>query len=303
LVWIDAAGTRTPIELGGRDIVPYSLALSPDAKRLAVSLREGANCDIWVNDLERGTWLRLTVDGQSQSPLWSPDGARIVFVSGGRERDLYWIASDGSGQPELLAKAGTPELRPTSFSHDGRRLLFAKGRWDVSPGSVGIKLYTMDLTGDREPRVLIDAPYPVTFGAYSPDGRWIALVTQESGRGALDLRASDLTGRRWALTPSSAAWAVGPAWSPSGREVFFQDRDRLMSVPVDPRAGPGAARVVLEQVFSAGAWDARSFELGDGRFLVWQAPPASAASATRPTRVVVIPNWLDEVRARTRPAP
>jgi len=292
--WIDSGGSRTPVDTGGREFIPDSVALSPDGQRLALSIRDGAAFDLWVTDLDRGTWLRLTQDGHSQKPLWSPDGARIAFASGRDEKDLFWVSSDGAGTPELLAKVGTEVLRPTSFSPDGKRLLYVKGTWSGPARTVGVLLYVVDLDGDRASRVLIDAPYSVTFGAFSPDGRWIAYVTLESDEPTLQLRAADLTGRRWALSKESG---TGPAWSPTSREVFFQERGRLMTVPVHPDSGPGHARVMLDHMFSVVGWAERGFEVGSGRFLVWSFPRAEGPP--RPTRVVVVPDWFDEVRART----
>jgi Tol biopolymer transport system component len=297
LEWIEADGRRTKVDIEGRDFVPYSVALSPDGQRLALAIRDGANFDLWVGELVRGTWLRLTADGQSQSPLWSPDGKRIAFASGREKKDLFWVAADGGAAPELLAKAGTVVLRPTSFSPDGGRLIFAKGTWDGPPRSVGVLLYTIPLEGarEREPRVLIDSPFPVSFGSYSPDGRWIAYVTLESGQAAVYLRAADLTGRRWALSKGNGQ---GPAWSPDGSEVFFQEAGRLKKVEVRA-TGPEGDRVVLESAFIEGNFAERSFELGKGRFLVWQPPP-EPSSPSRPTRVVLVPDWFAELRKATQ---
>jgi serine/threonine-protein kinase len=215
-------------------------------------------------------------------------------VSGLHEKDLYWVTTDGVGSPELLAKAGTEVLRPSSFSPDGHRLLFAKGTGSSTPRSQGVLLHVLELDNDRQSRVLMDAPYPVVHGSFSPDGRWIAYVTLESGGPGVHLRAANLTGRRWAL---SGGFATGPGWSRSGREVYFQYGADLVSVPVHPDSGPGEARVVLKNVFSEFEYGERSYEVGERRFLITPPRPSNA----REIRVVVIPNWFDEVRARTTP--
>jgi len=290
LKWVDEDGTQSEIDTEGREFLADSVTLSPDGRRLALSIREGTAFDLWVRDLERGTWLRLTFDGQSKSPLWTPDGTRIAFASGRREKDLYWVGADDGSSPELLAEVGTPLVKPTSFYPDGSRLLVTTGNWNSESG---IQLRTMTITGDRTLRPLMDVPYPVLFGAYSPDGRWLAFVTQETGSAGVYLRAADLSGRRWSLSNS---WGVGPAWSTSGREVFFQVAGSLEGVRVDPETGPGELRLVLSHIFSETGYAERSFEVGEGRFLIWPIPDTPAT--TLPDRVAVIPNWLDEVRAR-----
>jgi WD40-like Beta Propeller Repeat len=226
----------------------------------------------------------------SSLPCWIPKG---------RERkNLYWVPADGAGPPELLAKAETIVVRPTSFSPDGHTLLFAKGTWNGPPRNVGVLLYAIGLDGDRTPRVFMDAPYPISFGAFSPDGNWIAFVSFESGGPGVYLRAADLKGPVWPLSKDTG---MGPDWSGSGRELFFQDGSDLVSVPIVGASGPGDARVVIKHVFTEGGNSERSFELGRGRYLIWQ-PPREEGAAPQTSRVVVIPNWFDEVRARMRPA-
>ncbi len=133
LVWVDRQGLATPLI---EDRQAYNRPrLSPDGQRVAVAVQSAAKQDIWIYDIGRGTRMRLTVEGNNSSPVWTPDGKRVTFSSDrDGPQDLYWKPADGSGQAELLLNMNSQNiLRPTSWSPDGESLAFynATGARDI----------------------------------------------------------------------------------------------------------------------------------------------------------------------------
>src|SRR4029079_17549286 len=154
------------------------LALSPDGTRVA-SYRPDQQGDIWLYEFARGTTTRLTFGPTpDRFPVWSPDGNRIAFASGrsGNLSHLYWKNADGTGEEELLFMSNLPKT-PTSWSRDGRFLLF--GMTDPTSSS---DIWVLPLEGDRKPVPFLQTQFVEGQAMFSPDGRWIAYTSNESGR-------------------------------------------------------------------------------------------------------------------------
>ena len=181
LLWVDRSGAPRPaIE------APHEfdfVRLSPDGRRAAVNIVTGAKYDVWTADLSSGTISPLTSTGTVRNPVWSPDGTRLLYVStqGGRAQ-LWWQPSDGSGPPVL---AGDPRRNAwmLDLASDGKTVVYNT----ISDGTFNLE--TFALAGEGGARALADSRQAwETFGRFSPDARWVAYESDESGRGEIYLR-------------------------------------------------------------------------------------------------------------------
>jgi len=223
LVWVDRSGQEEPIPVPPR---AYTYPrLSPDGSRLALDIRDQDN-DVWIWDLMRRTLTRLTFDrGFNRGPVWTADGRRLAFSSRGDEgvENLYWQSADGSGAAVPIAPSKEIQS-PSSFSSDGRWLFF--NHPTNAPYDVGV----VDLREGRT-EMLLHAAYSETNGILSPDGRWLAYQSNESGRDEIFVRPfPDITSGRWQVSTDGG---TRPLWARDGRELFyFLPPGRVMSVPI-----------------------------------------------------------------------
>jgi serine/threonine-protein kinase len=254
--------------------------VSPDGARVAVHALGDDSADVWIYDLLRGTLTRLTFDEAFDGfPLWSPDGSRVVFQSMREGGGLFWKASDGTGEVEQLLEH--PNARPYGWSADGR-LVF-----DEATGGIGV----VKLEGDRASELVIDTG---TNPTVSPDGRWIAYTSSESGRLQIYVRPfPNVNDGKWQV---SSDVGFDPLWSPNGRELFFN-------------TGPGmmVARVETEPTFHAETPErfpvspgtpvrGTEFDISpDGeRFLLL----STRAELTDAEGLVFVQHWFEELKAR-----
>jgi Tol biopolymer transport system component len=282
LVWVDRDGHEEALKVPPRAYA--SVRLSPDGTRIALDVRDEQN-DIWIWDLQRQTMTRLTVDPSTDnSPMWTPDGRRIAFMSSrdGAPR-LYWQAADGTGAAELLADVLGGQ--PSSFSPDGTRLLFG-------PEDVGV----LTIDGPRRMEPLLKGARNAEM---SPDGRWLAYQSSESGRDEIYVRPfPNVNGGKWQV---SADGGTRPLWARDGRELFYYTAARgMIAVPI--RAGPTFAAGTAAGVFGGPAFsvptDARTYDVSaDGRrFLMIKQAPASGERAAAPLQLVVVQHWTEELK-------
>ena len=227
---MDPEGKTAPLLPTPRDYSNPSF--SPDGKRLAVQINERSNVDLWVYELERETLSRLTFDeGQDGMPVWTPDGQRVAFTSnrGGGSWNLYWKRADGAGDAERLTESSNLQV-PMSWSPDGKVLAFfeqsSESSWDLwtlpmeEDGAGGVK--------PGEPTPLLRTPFIEVWLAFSPDGRWIAYLSNESGRDEVYVRPFPGPGAKWQI---STTGGLMPTWTPNGRELFYRTADsRIMAV-------------------------------------------------------------------------
>jgi Tol biopolymer transport system component len=185
LAWFDRAGKQVGA-LG--DQADYGdVELAPDGSRVAVTIyQQQNNPDIWLYDVGRTLRTRFTFDPAIDfGPIWSPDGSRIVFDStrGRLITDLYQRPSSGAGEDEVLF-ADDSTKQATSWSHDGRFLLYRAGAntFNAVAGSASVNLWVLPLSGDRKPSPFIQTKFAIDYGRFSPDSRWVAYVSNESGR-------------------------------------------------------------------------------------------------------------------------
>jgi Tol biopolymer transport system component len=216
---------------------------TPICSRMGLSIATSSNANIWIWDLVREALTRLTLDALlNVAPLWTRDGKRIFFVSmlSGRY-GLFSKASDGTGRNDQLG--GVPaigNLFPQAWSGDGNSLILMQYITSTDIGAVSME-------DERKWRLLLKEKYNEIFPQISPDGKWMAYPSNESGRYEVFVRPfSDVeSGGRWQV---STGGGESPLWSPGGRELFYRNGDATMSVDVEtkPKLKPGKPKLFFE---------------------------------------------------------
>ena len=217
--WLDAAGKTQP--LLAKPGVYQRPRLSPDGQRLA--LDDGS--DIWVYEARRDTMTRLTFGGGTNIvPVWSPDGRYIAFNRAG---GIWWVRSDGAGKPQLLIQSKSQPV-PFSFTPDGKRLAYNEPNPDTAY-DLGTVTIESDGAGLRagKPEIFLQTSADERNPAFSPDGRWLAYASNESGTYQVYVRAFPDKGGKWQI---SNAGGVYPVWSGNGHELFFRTGDNRIMV-------------------------------------------------------------------------
>jgi serine/threonine-protein kinase len=290
--WLDSSGKMQPLlSAPGAYTVPR---LSPDGRKLG--LVNGG--DIYIHDLDRDTTSRLTSTGSANAPVWAPNGRHIAFQTAGT--GLSWIRSDGAGEPQrLLESQGT--VIPWSFSPDGRRLAYSAN----SPGpGFDIWALPLDLTDPDHPKAgkpepFLHTPADELLPNFSPDGRWIAYRSNESGSEEIYVRPFPSgSGGKWPISSGGGLYA---RWSNNGRELFFETADnRIMVVDytVDGASFvPGKPRIWSDkQLFFTGT---SNIDIApDGKRFAVFALPEAAPGEKSSVHVTVLLNFFDELRRR-----
>jgi serine/threonine-protein kinase len=284
LVWVDRQGRETPIPAPPR---AYNFPrLSPDGTRVAVFAQD-QELDLWLWDLTRRMLTRLTLGsrGLEQTPIWTPDGLRLLFSSDrAGVPNLYVQAADGTGSATRLTDSANPQL-PTGITADGTRVIF----YELTPTRQrDLRLLRLTPTPRVEP--LLETSYEERGGIVSPDGRWLAYESNSSGRFEIEVRPFPNVGAgQWQV---SNAGGVQPLWARSGRELFYVTPDgALMTVPVEPRGATwsaGSATTLVEERYYTGAAVnvSRQYDVSpDGqRFLMLSKKAAARRRPPRPRR-------------------
>jgi serine/threonine protein kinase len=266
---------------------------SPDGKRIAVALVTGNNTDIWVLDIERGSSSRLTFDPAAENiPIWSPDGTRIAYASARNGHfDLYAKRADGTGEEELLWKSDDNKS-PTSWSADGKYLLYTSGIVSIDQR---IDMWILPLTGERKPFPFLQTQFEEGLGQFSPDGRWIAYTSNETGQFEIYVRpfngpSSTEPGGKWMVSKGGGSF---PRWRGDGKQLFFQSGSDIMAVDVMTagssfQAGTPAKlfqRTALTNPIQTGGLTITK----DGKQFWFVSPPGTRGTLAAPFTVVL--NW------------
>jgi len=263
LTWFDRQGKI--LGTAGEPGDYRGLALSPNGTRVAFSERSGRASNIWLRDLSRDTSTRFTFgSGIDSNPVWSPDGSRIIFRSG---NDLYQKPANGLKDAELLVK-GSGATYATSWSHDGRFLLY-----DVHDQKSNDTTWVLPLEGDRKPVPLLVTEFRELGARFSPDGRWVAYVSGESGHYEIYVRSFAMNSAVTAVEPGgkwqiSNGYGNAPRWRGDGRELYYNSEGgQVMAVEIttNPEFRPGKPMPLGFAAANGAPWDCTA----DGRrFLV-----------------------------------
>jgi serine/threonine-protein kinase len=287
LAWIDRSGRETPVEVEPRPFV--RLALSPDNERLALALDESGNSDIWIADPSRNTMSRLTFEPTIETmPAWSPDGQYVAFRSEREGPGVFRRAASGTGTAERLTSTDGPIHSPYSWTPDGKSLLLAVFR---SFRNQAIARVTPPNTTVE---ILIDGDFAQLDPHVSPDGRWMAYQSDETGRFEIYVRPyPDVDLGRWLV---STTGGTSPRWSSDGEELFYYDGESIVRVPVSAASAFVPGRPVrLFPVKPFGGRLGPDYEVAtDGqRFLFLLPGPAAPETSTG---LIVVQNWIEELR-------
>jgi eukaryotic-like serine/threonine-protein kinase len=292
LVWVDHSGAVEALPAPARGYV-YP-RLSPDGERLAVSIL-GANGGLWVYDMGRGTLTRLTETGLIPRSIWTPDGKHLTFLAApGGALNIYWMSADGSAAAARLTTGENFQL-PGSWSPDGQVLAFS----DADP-TTGWDLWVLELQGDRKARPFLQTPYNEYAPAFSPDGRWLAYGSDETGRPEIYVRPFPGPGGKVQISTDGG---VQPVWARNGRELFYRNGDKMMVagvVEAQPVFAAAKPKSLFEGHYETGAFPFEpNYDISpDGqRFLMIEGGEQEPAA----TQLNVVLNWSEELR-RLAPA-
>jgi len=305
IYWMDREGKFTPLrETPGNYNNPV---FSPDGKRLALDINDGRKKDIWVYEWERDTLTRLTFGGESNTnPVWTPDGQRIAYSS--REKsgaiNLWWIRADGAGNAQRLAESKNTQWA-RSWRPDGKVLAFSELKLSTRSGDI----MTLPIEGDEksgwkpgEPKPFVNILFNEGAPAFSPDGRWLAYQSDESGSLQVYVRPFPGPGGKWQI---STGGGVIPKWSRNGKELFYRTADSKIMV-VTYAASGDSFHADKPQLWSPGQFTDRGFGFynfdlhPDGkRFAVLKAPGTEQADAVN--KVSFVFNFFNEIRRKLPP--
>jgi hypothetical protein len=285
LVWLDREGKK--LEALGDPADYWDPRISPNGRRVAVGI--GDPGDIWIHDLARGVRTRITFEAADDySPVWSPDGERVTFSSQrSGAGDLYAKVTSGTGKDELLTGSKLFKV-PTGWSPDGGHLLYqvsagSNARWDL----------WMLSFADLKTTPILQTEFEEGDAMFSPDGRWIAYVSNESGRYEVYVAPFPGPGGKWQV---STAGGSHPLWSRDGKELFYQALDgKLMAVPV--KIGGSFESGVPKPLFAIRTKSSpgRNFDVsGDGRRFLVNAPVGQEKMSSPP--IVLLQNWTSAMK-------
>ncbi|MBN2241097.1 MAG: serine/threonine-protein kinase [Acidobacteria bacterium] len=303
LVWVDRKGKD---ELLSAPPKLYSNPkISPDGTGVVLNIQEtgrGTNIGIW--DLVHGTWTGLTFEGSyNLAPLWTPDSKRIAYFSFSSQ-GIVSKATDGTGKESFLGSLHQygKYIFPSCWSRDGKNLIVIESIGWV-PNQLDIGMLSME--GEQDHKPLMEQDYLETQPKISPDGHWIAYTSEKSGTNDIYIRSfPDVDKGVWQI---STEGGDSPLWSPNGGELFFRNRDAVMSVSV--KTGPsfsivGTPRILFRGMYvgfknnDAGSpWDISS----DGKRFLMIKPPGTVGEGSvegDAGKINVVLNWFEELRQK-----
>jgi len=292
LVFFDREGTKLG-EVGERG--GYSQAAwSPDNTRIAVIVDEGdGSSDFWMIDAETGGRQRFTFTPKGEAasrtqPAWAPDGDRLYFTLETEGRSaIYSKRTDGGGEEDFLVEFPDAKIWPYDVSHDGQWLLFGYEMEDSAED-----LWVMPLTGEGEARPLFKTPFDEWPGSFSPDGHWLAVDSDESGRREIYVIPFPDGGGKWQVSRAGGRY---PMWREDGQELFFQDPEGgIMAVSMDlagDKFSSGEPQRLFQSFMVSGAMgDFAPSREGDRMLVVEHAVQEAPIS--------IFLNWMEAIATR-----
>jgi Tol biopolymer transport system component/predicted Ser/Thr protein kinase len=296
LVWVSRNGAEQPVAAPAHAYL--NPRLSPDGRRVAVGITE-QEAQLWLYDLSRETLTRLTFEGYTNLyPAWTPDGKRIAFSSNKEgPLNLFWQLADGSGGLERLTTSDYNQT-PNFWSPDGQLLAFhevnpttQRDIWvlrmgDPSPGSGQV----------RKAQPFLRTPFNESASRFSPDGRWLAYVSDESGRFEVYVQPYPGPGGKWQI---STEGGTEPVWNPNGRELFYRSGGKMMAVDIATQPGfaVGKPRMLFEGQYAPTPATAPNYDVTpDGQRFLMLKPSEQEQAA--PTQINVVLNWFEELKQK-----
>jgi Tol biopolymer transport system component len=294
LVWVDRSGNGSPITALRRGY--EDLHLSPDGRTVALTVEEDgwpSPAHTWLADTTRGTLTRFTFEGYSRDPVWRPDGKAIAFGSkrGPSEFGIFLKRIDGQAQAELLWASPTPIWPdPNSWTPDGRTLIFTTKSKDT-----GEDIWTLSLDGAPAAKPWLQTRASEGAGRLSPDGRWMAYNSDESGRTEVYVQPFPGPGGKWLV--SQGGGGFNAIWSRDGRRLFFRRGNQTWEADISTSPGfnIGQPRALFSgRYLNSG----RDFDVSpDGtRFVMMRSDDLRTTS-----RLHVVLDWWHMLNAHSKP--
>jgi Tol biopolymer transport system component len=273
LVWVDREGRERPVanEQGEYD----DPTISPDGTKVAFCQRP----DIWTLDLARGTRTRLTSTGNNQGPIWTPDGSKVYFSSnraGGW--DIYSVDSSGTGETQTVLSAENLQLA-NSFSPAGSPLAFMN-----THTRTGMDIWMFPKEG--EPFPFLNTQFRESTAQFSPDGRFLAYVSNETGPIEVYVVPYPKANERWTVSINGG---TDPKWSRNGKELFYRRGNEMVAVEIktNPSFSVGGHRTLFRGLYYSSEYDV---SLDGKEFLMVRLDPGSI-----PTQINIVTNWFEEL--------
>ena len=302
LNWVDSTGKliqsiATP---GGYYLGPD---LAPDEKRIAIHRHEGAGGDVWIVEASTGKTSRFTFDASQEnaSPIWSPDGSHIAFGSRRNEKwGIYQKLSNGAGSEELLFESEVVKM-PMSWSADGKWILYM-----TIDAKTGQDIWALSLSGDRKAFPILQTPFYEGHPQFSPDGKWFAYESNETGRSEIYIQSFPPGAGKWQIS-SNGGWFA--RWSWDGKKLFYMDAlnsGKIVSIGISA-AGSTLESSVPMPLFDSeyvntpaghsGNWNSFAVSSDSQRFLI-PRPEANLNNALTSTPITVVLNWTEALRKK-----
>jgi Tol biopolymer transport system component len=275
----------------------FAARVLPDGKRVVFSELH-LNKDIWIVDSTRATEDRATFEGQNAYPLFTPDGSRMAFRSDRSGPLAIYLASATNTRDVVQLTEGPLDV-PSSWTPDGKQLAFTRG-FAATGGNTDVFVVSVDQPKQAKP--LLTTTASETFPEFSPDGKWIAYISNESGRATLYVQPYPGPGQR--VTISGEPGTTEPAWSKNSNELFYRGGSSIYSVRFKVSGAefiPDKPTKLFEQLAIIGGTAVRaSYDVSpDGRFLLNirdPEPDNTRFLSIFPARLRLVLNWTDEVR-------
>jgi Tol biopolymer transport system component len=285
LLWVDPPAKTEQLNDARR---PYgSPRISPDQKLLALWMEE-MTPNVWVYGLERGTLTKVTYGSDNHSVTWSPDGKRFAFESGrSGVHHIYVQSADGTGTEEEIT-TGEYDQYVGDWSPDGRNILFTEFHPDT-----GADLWVVSTDRDHRVRPFLQTPFEEKEPVFSPDGRWVAYVSNSSGQNEVYVQEFARNSQRMQI---SSDGGEEPSWGRSGRELFYRKGGKMMAVQVStsPEFRVGKPAPLFGGLYSYSLMPNRDYDVGkDGRFIM--VKPDSTANSRQ---INVVFGWSEDLKGR-----
>jgi Tol biopolymer transport system component len=283
LVWVSRDGKEQPV--GAPPRVYKDPHISPDGRKVAVD----QDNQVWVYELARDTMTRLTFEGTGNaSPVWTPDSSRIAFQSNKDDpTSIFWQKADGSGGLEKLTSSEYFRA-PWSWSADGQLLSFGENN-----PTTGFDIWVLDMK-DRKAVPFLRTPF-YEIGSLSPDGRWMAYTSNESGRPEVYVQPYPGPGGKWQISTDGG---MDVRWSANGRELTYRNGDKMMAVDIttQPAFSAGKPKMLFEGPYTPSSPNFSYYDVSaDGQRFLMLKPVEQAQGVTQ---INVVQNWTEELKRR-----